>query len=836
AGRGSEFTVVLPLPVAHARGSKTSRSLPSRDREGAVAFVEEALSWIPAPATDVPPATSAPRVLLADDNADMRDYVRRLIGERYQVVSVPDGATALEAIRNAPPDLVLADVMMPRKSGFDLLRSIRANPETAAIPVILVSARAGEEARIEALEAGADDYLVKPFSSRELLARVTSSLTVSLLRRKATELERSLRSQVELERQRLRDLLLLAPAAIAVLRGADHVFELVNRDYERMVGRSAELLLGKTVPEAIPEVPEQFLELLNRVYRTGEPYVGKEMLCRIDTDGDGLADDLFVTFVYQPTRGADGEIDGILVYCTDVTDLVTARRQVEENEHQMRTLAESIPQLVWTCLPDGSCDYLSRQWESYTGIPAREQLGLKWLDLVMHPEDRDRTFQAWMAAINDRAPYDLEFRLRRHDGVYRCFRTRGTPARDAAGKIERWFGTCTDIEDQKRQDEAMLQKQKLESLGVMAGGIAHDFNNLLTGILGNASLLASTSNEEDRELAGQIVNASERAADLTRQMLAYSGKGRFVLRSLDISEQVREIQVLIKPMIGNSVEVRLELQERLPRVAADSGQMQQLIMNLLINAAEAMGGEPGVAIVKTSALEIDDAFVERTLSPGAIAPGRYVCLEIRDTGSGMSEETKTKMFDPFFTTKFTGRGLGLAAVSGIVRGHKGALTVDSSPGQGTIFRVFLPAVQDAGVPVKPEPANPRNLRVQGTILLVDDEEAVRKVGRVSLERHGYRVIVAHEGNEAVSIFRAMKDHVALIVLDTTMPVMNGEQALTQLREIRPDIPVIVSSGYNEVEVVGRFAKQGITGFVQKPYSASRLVEEVRSILEKGGRN
>ena len=230
-----------------------------------------------------------------------------------------------------------------------------------------------------------------------------------------------------------------------------------------------------------------------------------------------------------------------------------------------------------------------------------------------------------------------------------------------------------------RAEEELRQTAKLESLGIMAGGIAHDFNNLLTGIMGNASLLAELSNPSDRQLAEDIVAASQRAADLTRQMLAYSGKGRFEVRPINLSGQVREILRLVMPMIDKAVVIELNLAENLPCVDADPGQMQQLIMNLVINAAEAMEGSSGRVIVTTHEAEVDDAFIAGILAPYEVAPGLYVCLEVQDTGCGMSEETKSKIFDPFFTTKFTGRGLGLAAVSGIVRGHMGAMRVYSTP-------------------------------------------------------------------------------------------------------------------------------------------------------------
>ena len=386
-----------------------------------------------------------------------------------------------------------------------------------------------------------------------------------------------------------------------------------------------------------------------------------------------------------------------------------------------------------------------------------------------------------------------------------------------------------DISERKILEQRLRDAAKLESLGVMAGGIAHDFNNLLTGILGNASMLMELTDPAERQIAEDIVKAAQRAGDLTRQMLAFSGKGRFEVRPVDLSLQVREILRLVKPMIDRQVEIELSLGENLPCVEADPGQMQQLIMNLVINGAEAMDGAPGRVTIRTRAFKVDQSFLSHIVASHEISPGPYVCLEIQDTGCGMSDETKAKIFDPFFTTKFTGRGLGLAAVAGIIRGHKGALRINSSLGEGTTFTVFLPAAENREN-VSP-PAEPMADHGRGIILFVDDEEIVRRIGSTCLERQGYQVLLAGNGKEAIALFEVRGSEIRLVILDMTMPVMSGAETLLNLRKLRPDIPVIVSSGYNEVEVIRRFTSQGIAGFLQKPYTAATLTGKVWEILQ-----
>jgi CheY-like chemotaxis protein len=328
-----------------------------------------------------------------------------------------------------------------------------------------------------------------------------------------------------------------------------------------------------------------------------------------------------------------------------------------------------------------------------------------------------------------------------------------------------------------------------------------------------------------------VVNASARAADLTHQMLAFAGKGRFVTQSIDLSELVREISNLIERAVPKNVHVRLKLDTNLPAIEVDPSQMQQLIMNLVINGAEAIGeNENGTVIVFTGTQEIDTHYLESLSMKGELNPGNYVFLEVIDTGQGMDEETKAKIFDPFFTTKFLGRGLGLAATLGIVRGHNGSIKVYSHPGQGTTFKIFIPAAAEKAK--KKVPESQKDLRGFGAVLVVDDEEIVRKTAKTALERYGYEVISAENGPVAIDLFHAYGEQVSLVLLDMTMPLMSGEEVFRRLKAILPEVPIIVTSGYNEIEAIRRFTGRGIAGFIQKPYTAAQLAEKIKGVLEQ----
>lgn len=390
------------------------------------------------------------------------------------------------------------------------------------------------------------------------------------------------------------------------------------------------------------------------------------------------------------------------------------------------------------------------------------------------------------------------------------------------------------LEEKKRSDEKLLEKQKLESLGVLAGGVAHDFNNLLTGILANASLAVEElpPDAKVQPILQDVVNASYRAADLTKQLLAYAGKGRFIVRAINLSDAVRDINHLVQSSIPSHVQVDADLAPDLPPIEADIAQLQQVVMNLVINAAEAIPeSQHGTVSVKTSLQEVDEHYIATVLNPGEIAAGDYVKLEVSDTGIGMDQATMQRIFEPFYTTKFTGRGLGLAAVLGIVRTHNGALRVYSTPGEGSTFRILFPATQDKPAPVAAKNrASARTARCGRTVLVIDDQEIVRRTAKAALERAGYDVVVAESGEEGVKLFHALAKKISAVLLDLTMPGMGGEDTLRQVQRIQPDAKVILSSGYSQTEVVQKFAGKRLAGFLEKPFTSAALVEKMSSIL------
>jgi PAS domain S-box-containing protein len=536
-----------------------------------------------------------------------------------------------------------------------------------------------------------------------------------------------------------------------------------------------------------------------------------------------------------PIRSRDGKLEGAVLVFRDVTARRKAEEELRLSERRFRTVADSAPVMICSDDANGLRDYCNLPWLQFTGRTLEQELGHGWHEGI-HPDDRTRAIEIFERVFRDRQPLTFEFRLRKSDGQYAWVLGRKVPRFGSEGGFLGYIGSYTDIDDRRRAEERMRHAAKLESLGVLAGGIAHDFNNLLVAIMGNASLLEDEipPGAPAREMLDSVIKASERAAMLTSQILAYSGQGRFVVEPLDLSEQVRQITALLQASLAKNVEVRLDLAAGLPLVEADASQIQQLIMNLVVNAAEAVGPGSGLVEVVTGDKVVDAAEMAQWVLADNVQPGRFVVLTVIDNGIGMDAQTQARIFDPFFTTKFTGRGLGLAAALGITRGHGGGIKLVSAPGEGTTFQIFLPAAAVAGTSPSPVPCQP--FRGTGCILVVDDEDMVREAARHSLERAGYTPLVASSGAEAVELLSGHAAEVLLILLDMTMPGLSGEETLERLRSIRANIPIVISSGYSELVAQRRFGNR-IDGFLQKPYTVTdfgRVVQTALSFRKQTG--
>ncbi len=509
----------------------------------------------------------------------------------------------------------------------------------------------------------------------------------------------------------------------------------------------------------------------------------------------------------------------------DITERRRAEEALRESDQRLRSLFENSTDAIFLTAVDGRIFAANPSACAMFGMSERE-IRENGRAALIAPDD-PRVAAALETRLREGRVH-AEFTFVRKDGS----RFEGDVTSIVLDEAGDAFVIVHDITERKMEEERLRQAQKLESLGLLAGGVAHDFNNLLVGVIGNASL-ASEMLEADHpaaELVQGVIKAGEQAAHLTRQMLAYSGKGKFLMEQLDLSVLVPEMVSLVQPSIPKKIALRMDLDDKLPSIEADRGQVQQVFMNLALNAAEAIGSQEGAITVSTGLQVVDDAFVRIHPEAASLEPGQYVSLAVRDTGCGMDESTRAKIFDPFFSTKFIGRGLGLAAVAGILRGHKAAILVTSAPGRGTTFTVLFPPSARSGKMTAPAPAN-RTVRGSGVVLVIDDEEVVREMARRTLERDGYTVLVAESGPAAIDILKRRPGKVDLAVLDLSMPGMNGEEVLPALRRLRPEMKVFVSSGYSEAEAMSMFHGQRVSGFIQKPYTSAALAERVSHALD-----
>jgi PAS domain S-box-containing protein len=518
--------------------------------------------------------------------------------------------------------------------------------------------------------------------------------------------------------------------------------------------------------------------------------------------------------------------------------------ELQQSEQKYRDVVNNVKEIIFQTDLTGHWLFLNSVWEQTLGYSVEESLGKLSLEYVQ-PVDR-RIVQNLFAELvkGKRQHFRQELQCRAKDGSDKWLEVFGQVIIGSKGQAVGVTGTLVDNTQRKQEQERrltlerkLLETQKLESLGVLAGGIAHDFNNLLVGILGNAglALLELPPEAPARQTIEQIELAAQRAAELTNQMLAYSGKGHFVIERLNLNSLISEMTHLLKASISKNVHLNYQLAPTLPLVEIDPAQIRQVVMNLIINASDAIGQQEGVIRITTGVRHATQEYLATTYLAPELVEGDYVFLEVCDTGSGMDALTLTKIFDPFFTTKFTGRGLGLASVLGIVRGHKGALKVSSWPGEGTTFQVLLPVVQGteslASTEIEPPSLQEELSSSKKTILLIDDEKLVRDMTARLLERLGYKVLSASGGREGIELFRGHRQEIECVLLDMTMPDLNGEETFQQIYQVEPNVRVIVMSGYSEKEVLRHFKTDSLRGFVQKPYRPGELREKLEQVLK-----
>jgi len=601
-----------------------------------------------------------------------------------------------------------------------------------------------------------------------------------------------------------------------------------NRQHETLLGYNPGEIAGFHVTDwHLPEVKEAVIAAIETVMEQGQSSMEAPLMTK---QGEP------VYFYLTGVRLEDQGKLYLLGTGIDITDLKRTENQLSYSMSLTNAALESTADGILIVGRDGRIARWNQKFVDLWQVPqhlldttVKDPVLAYVTSLMAQPE----TFLARVIELNEHPEESSFDTLYLVDG--RIIERYSQPQRMGDEIIGR-FWSFRDITERKLAEEErislekqLLHAQKLESLGVLAGGIAHDFNNILMAIIGNADLALMRLNKESPAIENlhRIEQAATRAADLAKQMLAYSGKGKFVVETIDLNLLLEEMLHMLEVSISKKAVLRINQHKPLPFVEADATQLRQIVMNLVINASEAIGDRSGVIAITTGSMECDRDYLKNIWLDEKLCEGQYAFVEIADTGCGMDKETLSKLFDPFFTTKFTGRGLGMAAVLGIVRGHKGAIKVYSEPDRGTTFKILLP-VSDRKAESCATASQADNWRGSGVVMLVDDEKTVRGVCSEMLRELGFTPITANDGREALEMFGARGD-IRAVILDLTMPHMDGEQCFRELRKLRPDVKVIMSSGFNEQEVTEKFMGKGLAGFIQKPYRISVLRDALKSL-------
>ena len=677
---------------------------------------------------------SGAHILLADDNADLRSYIARLLAERgYEVTPAADGEAALDAIRRRRPDLVVTDVMMPRLDGFGLLRAIREDPALRDLPVVVLSARAGEEAKVEGLEAGADDYLAKPFSARELLARVAANIALARLRREAAEAVRSSEAIAREQAERVQ----LALDAGAII--GTWVWDIPND----------RLIADERFARSFNLSPEEC--------RAGLP-LAKVMESIHEEDQPGVA----------------------------------------------RSIADA--------LQSGGayrCEYRVRQQDG----------GYRWVEangrVDLGPDGAPIRFPGILINVDHRRAIETALREMNED-------------------LERRVQSA--IAERESVEEALRQAVKMEALGQLTGGIAHDFNNLLTIVIGNVDMARrALANSEVSRAGRAIENAqkgAERAATLTQRLLAFSRRQPLAPKPIDVDRLVAGMGDLLHRALGEIVELETVSTAGLWKVEADPNQLEATILNLAVNARDAMP-EGGKLTIETANVRLDEQY---SAAHAEVAPGSYVLLAVTDTGHGMSREVLSKALDPFFTTKGIGRGtgLGLSMAYGFVKQSGGHLKIYSEEGHGTTVKIYLPRLLHVDEAVdEGESAPVDRIKRDRSILVVEDDDDVRAYTVEILRELGYRVLEAHDGPSALRLIERQDRQIDLMFTDVVMPGMSGRQLADRARAVQPELKIIYTSGYTRNAIVHGGRLDAGVEVIAKPFTYQALAQKVADVLEAG---
>ncbi|MGY3342690.1 ATP-binding protein [Bradyrhizobium sp. USDA 4459] len=938
--KGTTFTIDLPFGRRHLPADQvreTGQPITSTPGGRAQEYVEEALRWLPdvSPQLEAVGELSTPglgalaprdpvragagkRVLLVDDNADMRAYVLRLLeAQGYAVDQAGDGEMALSLARKLRPDLILSDVMMPKLDGFGLLRAIRAEPALEDVPVIMLSARAGEEAKVEGLESGADDYLIKPFAARELLARVNANIQLADVRREANRRVFLSEQKFHISEDRL---------SLALSTGRVAVFEWdLARERVTMIGPLAEAygvpaeIAARGVPrdslrQAVdPADLAQIDSALQRAIEHDEAY---EVEFRLLSDGEPR--NLVARGSPRTAPNGDRSVAGVLI---DITEERRARNSAEEQTRALQILNRAadaisgnldlerlVQVVVDACVEVTGAQFgaffynvVNEAGESYTlytlsGAPreAFEKFPMPRNTPVFAP-----TFEGTGVVRSDNIRKDARYGTmephrgqpkghlpvvsylavpvksrsgkvlgglffgHEHEGVFdaiseqrvvalaaqaavamdnaslfQALETELAQRRTAEAELQILNTNleqrvAQEVNQRIRAEEALRQAQKMEAVGQLTGGVAHDFNNLLTVIIGGLDTIRRAKPADEariRRALDMAQQGAQRAASLTTRLLAFSRRQALEPKPLDLNHLVRDMTNLLHRTLGEQIELEGVLAPRLWTIEADQNQLESAILNLAVNARDAMP-DGGKLTIETANTALDESYVA---VDAEVIPGQYVMVSVTDMGTGMSKETLGRAFEPFFTTKEVGRGtgLGLSMVYGFVKQSGGHVTIYSEEGHGTTVKLYFPRVRGDARAVEDTAESTIPTATEGdVVLVVEDNIDVRAYSTMVLKELGYEVIEAADADAALVILRTGR-RIDLLFTDVVLPGPSGKVLAEAAAKLRPGLRILFTTGYSRNAIVHHGRLDAGVQLISKPFTFEQLAVRVRDVLDQ----
>ncbi|MCP4687460.1 MAG: response regulator [Desulfobacterales bacterium] len=787
--------------------------------------------------------TSTPRgadVQIVDDNPENLDILASMLRKKgYGARMAINGELALKSIRSHPPDLILLDILMPDMSGIEVCKRLKSDESTRGIPVIFVSALYETNTKLTAFSIGGVDYITKPFQEEEVLARVETHLTLRSMQKRAEAQNAALQRGI-MERRRAEKALRESEEQLRAILDSltDHIRWLdqeMNVQWANQASLAAHPdIVGRNCYKVVVDRPAPCENCpAGKCLETGLVETGFVLHPGVA----GVTRDVWWEIIAVPFTNEGDEVVGAIEIARDVTERMRSEEALRNSERRFRDLAEMLPETVFETDLNFKLTFVNQRAEELFGYSEEDLIrGLNGIELIA-PGDRDRAKANMAARLKGEYAGTVEYEAVKKDGATfpALFRANAVTRE---GRLTGLRGIIVDITERKRAEEEKIrleeqyhQARKMESIGRLAGGVSHDLNNLLSPILCYGEMLLNDLGPDSGpgESASEILKAGLRARNLVRQLLAFSRKQALEYRPVDLNGALANFEKLLRRAIREDIEIRIIPSPHIQPIMADVGQIEQVVMNLAVNSMDAMP-EGGRLTIRTE-------FAERVEGDASGAPdeqtGGRVMLTISDTGSGMDQKTRERLFEPFFSTKGRmGTGLGLATVYGIVKQHGGAIRIDSEPGRGATFRIYFPPSENARIEEKTVKMEAENLDGSETILLVEDNEQVRRLGVNILKRRGYTVLEARHGPGALEVLASHDAPVHLLLTDVIMPGMNGKELYVKAAKKRPGLKALYMSGYTDNVITHRGVLEEGVELIRKPFTIHALAAKVREVLEK----